>query len=133
MIGLRISSQAFDPLTFYDDEGELVGIYGVSNEIRFIPSFGDQRGSLVSIDRLILNCNYRSFNDSPFDPPGPGKKKWQVYFGDYFDYDCVSQPHIHLSRLGPEVTRCDLTSLVMIEHQSDPKRPASDANVIRSN
>ena len=83
VIGLRTSSLAFYPLTFYDDEGELVGIYGASNEIRFIPSFGDQRGSLVSIDRRILNCNYRSFNDSPFDPPGPGKKEWQVYFGDY--------------------------------------------------
>jgi CubicO group peptidase (beta-lactamase class C family) len=83
IVGLRTSSQSFYPLTFYDDEGELVGVYGASAEIRFLPSFGDQRGSLLSIDRRLLNCSYRSFNDSPADPPGPGKKEWKAYLGEY--------------------------------------------------
>ena len=83
VLGLKISSEAFYPLSFYDDEGELIGIYGDSNEIRFKPSFEDQRGTLMSVNWHLLNCNYRALNDSPFDPVGPGKKEWRRYFGDY--------------------------------------------------
>jgi hypothetical protein len=83
ILGLRINAQDFHPLSFYDDAGELVGFYGTSNEIRFIPSFGDQPATMVSIDRRLLNSDFRAFNDGPFDPPGPGKKAWEAYLGAY--------------------------------------------------
>jgi hypothetical protein len=78
-----VAETKINALTFYDDGGELVGIYGVSTEIRFLPSFGDRRGTLVSVNWRLRDCNYRSFNDSPLDPPGPSKKEWRAYFGDY--------------------------------------------------
>ncbi|MGD8814665.1 MAG: serine hydrolase domain-containing protein, partial [Anaerolineales bacterium] len=63
VIGLRIHAQDFHPLTFYADAGELVGFDGTSKEIRFIPSFGDQPATMVSIDRRLLNSDFRAFND----------------------------------------------------------------------
>jgi CubicO group peptidase (beta-lactamase class C family) len=80
---LRTSPQATRSLTFYEDDGELVGIYGETNEIRFLPPYADQGGALVSINSRLLNCNFRSFNDSPADPPGPGESAWKAYIGEY--------------------------------------------------
>jgi hypothetical protein len=83
VLGLRMNAQDFYPLTFYDDGGELAGFFGGPREIRFLRSYGDQRRTLVSINRRLMNCDYRSFNDSPLDSPGPGKEEWKAYFGDY--------------------------------------------------
>jgi CubicO group peptidase (beta-lactamase class C family) len=84
-LGLRMSNGAFYPLTFYDDDGKLVCMYGKFSEIRFLPAYGNQRGSLVLIDRRLSNHNFnmRRFNDSPPDPSGPDKPHWSEYVGDY--------------------------------------------------
>ena len=85
VLGLRTGESSFFPLTIYDDEGELVGAYGSNREVRFLPSFGDHSGSLMIVDLVVgnSNSNYLEFNDSPMDPPGPGKSEWQQYHGEY--------------------------------------------------
>ena len=84
-LGFRRSNGAFYPLTFYDDGGELVGMYGKFSEIQFLPAYGSQRGSLMLIDRRLSNHNFniRDFNDSPTDPYGPDMPHWSEYVGDY--------------------------------------------------
>jgi CubicO group peptidase (beta-lactamase class C family) len=73
------------PLTFYDDNGQLVGMYGKFNEVRFLPPYGNNNGSLMFVSRRFSNSNihYFPFNDSPGDPPGPDKPGWQSYLGEY--------------------------------------------------
>jgi hypothetical protein len=85
--GLRLNTgqeTVFD-LTFYDDRGQLVGLYSKTNEIRVLPGYADRKGSLMLIDRKVSNDNYHylDFNDSPTDPPGPAKPHWQKYVGQY--------------------------------------------------
>lgn len=84
-LGLRMSNGTIYPLTFYDDDGELVGMYGKFSEIRFLPVYGNRCGSLVLVDRRLSNRNFniRDFNDSPADPFGPDKPHWSEYVGDY--------------------------------------------------
>ncbi|MGB3561526.1 MAG: hypothetical protein WBC09_00540 [Thermoanaerobaculia bacterium] len=84
---LRISSQmsadAFFPLTFYDDDGELVGISSSTSEVRFLAPLGSRPGSMMLVTRTHSNSHYLDFNDSPLDPPGPDKPEWQKLVGDY--------------------------------------------------
>jgi hypothetical protein len=48
-LGLRITSQnEFYPLTFYDDGGQLIGMFGKFSEIRFLPRYGNRPGSRLS-------------------------------------------------------------------------------------
>lgn len=85
VLGLRMGGDSFSPLTIFDDDGELVGMYGATSEARFLPPFGDRRGSLMTVNRVYSNSNYHylDFNDAPSDPPGPGKAEWQRYVGEY--------------------------------------------------
>jgi len=86
VLGLRrIGQNQFYPLTFYDDGGELVGIYGNFSEIRFLPPYNGRRGSLTAVDRRLSNAYFdvRDFNDSPTDPPGPDEPHWSEYLGNY--------------------------------------------------
>ena len=86
VLGLRrIGSDDFYPLTFYDDGGELVGMYGNFSEVRFLPSYNGRRASLTTIDRRASNhfSHVYDFNDSSSDPPGPDKPHWSEYVGDY--------------------------------------------------
>jgi CubicO group peptidase (beta-lactamase class C family) len=73
------------PLTFYDDDGELVGLFGSFSEVRFLPPYYGRRGSVMRIDRRLSDSNFniKDFNDSPTDPPGPDKPYWSEYVGDY--------------------------------------------------
>jgi CubicO group peptidase (beta-lactamase class C family) len=73
------------PLTFYDDDGELVGLFGNFSEVRFLPPYHGRRGSVMRIDRRLSDSNFniKDFNDSPTDPPGPDKPHWSEYVGDY--------------------------------------------------
>jgi len=73
------------PLTFYDDHGELVGLFGSFSEVRFLPPYHGRRGSVMRIDRRLSdgNFNIKDFNDSPTDPPGPNKPHWSEYVGEY--------------------------------------------------
>jgi CubicO group peptidase (beta-lactamase class C family) len=73
------------PLSFYDDDGELVGMFGNFSELRFLPPYHGRRGSVMRIDRRLSDSNFniKDFNDSPTDPPGPDKPHWSEYVGDY--------------------------------------------------
>jgi CubicO group peptidase (beta-lactamase class C family) len=86
VLGLRFSSDDFYELTFYDDAGELVGMFGKFSEIRFLPSFNGRPGSLLKIHRSLggyATFNIHDFNDAPTDPLGPDKPHWSEYVGDY--------------------------------------------------
>jgi hypothetical protein len=85
VVGLRVSESQFLPMKFYDDDGELVGIYGTGSEARFLPALGGKPGPMMLVIRSHDNYNshYLDFNDSPQDPPGPDKPEWKRYVGDY--------------------------------------------------
>ena len=85
VLGLRMSEDSFVPVTFFDDGGQLVGMYGSTREVRFLSSYGNRRGSMMMISRTYSNGNYHylDFNDSPLDPPGPAKPEWQKYVGEF--------------------------------------------------
>jgi len=85
VFGLRMSEYSFAPLTFFDDGGELVGMYGSTTEVRFLPPHGNHPGSMMTVSRTHSNSNshYLDFNDSTVDPPGPAKPAWQEYVGEY--------------------------------------------------
>ena len=85
VLGIRISATTFFPMTFYDDGGELVGMYGNNTEARFLPPLASQPGSMMTINRPWGNHNshYLEFNDSPQDPPGPDKPQWRQHVGEY--------------------------------------------------
>ena len=86
VLGLRSSETSFLPLTFYDDGGELVGMYGSTNEVRFLPPLPNQPGSMMMVSRTVSNSNshYLDFNDSSLDPPGPANPEWSSYVGEYY-------------------------------------------------
>jgi CubicO group peptidase (beta-lactamase class C family) len=98
VLGIRLNENRFLPMTFYDDGGELVGMYGSFTEARFLPGFGDQPGSMMTVSRTHNNSNshYLEFNDSPLDPPGPAKPEWQEYVGDY-EVLWEDEPHSEVS------------------------------------
>ncbi len=85
VLGLRSSETSFLPLTFYEEGGELVGMYGSTMETRFLPSLGSRPGSMMTLSRTVSNSNshYLDYNDSPLDPPGPARPEWQAYVGEY--------------------------------------------------
>jgi CubicO group peptidase (beta-lactamase class C family) len=85
VLGLRTSEDNFFPLTFYDDGGKLLGMYGATSELHFLSRLGDQPGSVMFVNRVYSNHNshYAEFNDSTSDPPGPDKPEWQAYVGEY--------------------------------------------------
>jgi len=85
VLGLRSSETSFSPLAFYEDGGELVGMYGSTMEARFLPRLGGRPGSMMIVNRTVSNNNshYLDFNDSPTDLPGPARPEWQAYLGEY--------------------------------------------------
>lgn len=85
VLGIRTSRNKLYPVTFYDDGGELVGMFGDFSEVRFLPPFHGRRGAVMIIDRRLSNHNFHiiDFNDSPTDPPGPAYPHWAEYLGEY--------------------------------------------------
>lgn len=85
VLGVRTGPDSFYPLVFYDDRGELVGMFGSFSEIRLLPEVGPQPRTLMIVNRCYSNYDikYQAFNDSPTDPPGPGKPQWRKYEGEY--------------------------------------------------
>ncbi len=76
----------FFPIEFYDDNGEMIGLFGGDKYIvKFLPKLGDQNGAIMCYRRYDgdSNWNYFFFNDSPFDEPGPNKPEWEKYLGEY--------------------------------------------------
>jgi hypothetical protein len=85
VLGLRNGVDNFDPLTFYDDGGKLLGLYRAASELHFLPALGDQPGSVMFVSRVYSNHNshHAELNDSLVDPPGPNRPEWQTYVGEY--------------------------------------------------
>jgi CubicO group peptidase (beta-lactamase class C family) len=75
--GRHMEQKRFTPMTFFDDGGAMVGIYGRA-ELRFLPPYGGRPGAM-----WLGGVRYLDFNDSPLDPPGPGRPEWQSYVGEY--------------------------------------------------
>jgi hypothetical protein len=86
VLGLgQMGSPGFYPLAFFDDAGELVGLYGRFSEIRFLPPIDGRRPALTDVTRRLSNGSFHTydFNDAPDDPPGPNAPHWTGYAGAY--------------------------------------------------
>lgn len=81
----RIGSNDFYPLTFYNNGGELVGMYGNFSEIRFLPSCNGRPSLVSNIDHRASNhfVHVHDFNDSLIDPLGLERLHRSEYVGDY--------------------------------------------------
>jgi CubicO group peptidase (beta-lactamase class C family) len=81
--------ERFYPLTFYLDNGELVGMLGKYSEIRFLKPYHEgKRPSLMQLHRAVgSRCRHVfEYNYGPNDPFGPNKKEWSKYLGTYCRY-----------------------------------------------
>lgn len=85
ILGIRLNNESFYPLTFYENKGELMGTFGKTSVISFIPQTGKQPMLLMLSSRSYNNSNlhYFAFNDSPDDKPGENKSEWRKYEGEY--------------------------------------------------
>jgi hypothetical protein len=52
-VSIRLSPDHVYKIEFYDDKGELVGMYSQFSEVRFLPPYSGKRGSLFKIDRRL--------------------------------------------------------------------------------
>jgi CubicO group peptidase (beta-lactamase class C family) len=84
VFGIAIGKE-FYPLTFYEDGGDVVGVFGKYSELRAKPSLAGQPGSLVHLNRLSGTVSYYDFlkPEKPADQPGPNKPEWKPYLGTY--------------------------------------------------
>jgi CubicO group peptidase (beta-lactamase class C family) len=75
----------FYPLSFYDDGGEVVGVFGKYSELRVKPPLGGRPGPLVHLNRLSGTVSYYDFHKpaKSSDEPGPNKAEWKPYLGAY--------------------------------------------------
>jgi CubicO group peptidase (beta-lactamase class C family) len=84
VLGIAVGRE-FYPLSFYEDGGDVVGVFGKYSELRVKPSLDGQPGSLVHLNRLSGTVSYYDFHKpaSSADRPGPGKPEWKPYLGIY--------------------------------------------------
>ncbi len=85
-VGIRLAPDQFYELEFYDNNGELVGMFGRFSEIRFLPPYSGKRGSLVQINRrygISPSFNVCDFNYAFDEPRGPDKPERSKYLGEY--------------------------------------------------
>ncbi len=83
--GISIGRNFF-PLKFYlDQEGELIGLFGSSSELRVKPPLWGHNGSLVHLNRDSGTCTYYDFHmpEKSQDRPGSDKPEWKRYQGRY--------------------------------------------------
>ena len=76
----------FYPLTFYDDGGEIVGVFGKYFELRVKPALkAEEPSGLVILNRLSGTCSCLDFHkpEGGADKPGPNKPEWKPYLGTY--------------------------------------------------
>jgi len=84
VLGLQYGGRGFYPIKFYDDGGELVGMFRRYSEIRFLPLINDRPGSLVLVNRTIGGAmSANDFHETLNEPPGPNKPQWAEYLGEY--------------------------------------------------
>ena len=75
----------FYPLSFYEDQGEVVGVFGQYSELRIKPPLASQPGTLVHFNRLSGTVSYYDFHrpEKSADLPGPDKPEWKPHLGSY--------------------------------------------------
>jgi len=91
IIGLRdgvfgfAQGKDFYPLSFYEDRGEVVGVFGKYSELRIKPPLAGQPGILVHLNRLSGTVSYYAFHkpEKSADQAGPDKAEWKPYLGSY--------------------------------------------------
>jgi hypothetical protein len=85
VLGLRLVQDQFYPLMLFANDNQVVGFYGSTNEVRFLPPYANRPGALMLVNRAYDNFNshYLDFNDSLSDQPGPNKPDWQQFVGQY--------------------------------------------------
>jgi hypothetical protein len=85
VLGLRLAQDQFYPLMLFANDNQVVGFYGATNEVQFLPPYTNRRGALMLVNRAYDNFNshYLDFNDSLSDQPGPNKPDWQLFVGRY--------------------------------------------------
>ncbi len=83
--GITLGKQ-FNPLTFFADDGEIVGSFGKSFEVRVKPRLGEgEPGALTVTNRLTGTCEYYDFHkpEPAADKPGPNRPEWKAFLGTY--------------------------------------------------
>jgi hypothetical protein len=75
----------FYPISFYEDRGEVVGVFGQYSELRVKPPLAGRPGTLVQLNRLSGTVSYHAFHkpEKSVDQPGPDKPEWRPYLGTY--------------------------------------------------
>jgi len=75
----------FTPISFYEDRGEVVGVFGQYSELRLKPPLAGRPGTLVQLNRLSGTVSYHAFHkpEKSVDQPGPDKAEWKPYLGSY--------------------------------------------------
>jgi len=84
VFGLALGKE-FHPLSFYEDGGDVVGVFGKYSELRVKPPLAGQPGTLVHLNRLSGTVSYYDFHkpDKSADQAGPNKPEWKPYLGIY--------------------------------------------------
>jgi CubicO group peptidase (beta-lactamase class C family) len=84
VFGIALGKE-FHPLSFYEDRGEAVGVFGKYSELRVKPPLLDQPGTLVHLNRLSGTVSYYDFHkpEKSDDRAGPDKPEWKPYLGVY--------------------------------------------------
>ena len=85
-VKIRFSPDQVESLEFYDDNGELVGMFGEFSEVRFLSPYSSKHGSLFQIDRRLgggVWWKVLDFNHGLSELPGPDKPEWSEYLGEY--------------------------------------------------
>jgi len=75
----------FYPISFYDDRGEVVGVFGQYSELRVKPPLAGHPGTLVHLNRLSGTVSYYAFHkpEKSADRPGLDRPEWKPYLGSY--------------------------------------------------
>ena len=84
VFGIALGKE-FQPLSFYEEGDEVVGVFGKYSELRVKPPLTGQPGSLVHLNRLSGTVSYYDFHkpEKSADRPGPNKPEWKPYLGVY--------------------------------------------------
>ncbi|MCJ7588397.1 MAG: beta-lactamase family protein, partial [Candidatus Aminicenantes bacterium] len=84
VFGIALGKE-FHPLSFYEDRGEAVGVFGKYSELRVKPPLAGQPGTLIHLNRLSGTVSYYDFHkpEKSADQAGPNKPEWKPYLGVY--------------------------------------------------
>ena len=85
VFGITVGTE-FDPLTFYEEDGGLVGVFGKYFELRVKPPVAaGEPGGLLILNRLPGTSSSIDFHkpEPAADRPGPDKPEWKPFLGSY--------------------------------------------------